>query len=541
MPVALRVPTRARNRVALSRTAGVLALTLVVFGLHWSGANTPSVAASDVVDARWNSPSLTIPNYSSLDGQVNISSGPKAVMVVQLQNARFVSIPKQCLKSSTINSRSQISADNSRLECWLTATKRERTVSFRTLVNGANTAMVRGNVTVSGSGGGAFPTRMITPGSPRAEPDLRLLSSPDFLNADVADFEKNGPHFWRGASVPNGTNGDYERSLNAVLDDWKSTNPDAVLVAGDMVNGHWAMDKAKTGVFGPVKTFDQKRKALERAAGTYYPQWLKRFSDRGLPVYTAMGDHEFGDDPFLGPKRRLAPTFEKNYAKYFSKNPAGEPLFTERPRGPHEFSAYAGRPRPDTLVVTLNVFDTTESGTRIRVDRQQMTWLRKVLAQANRDNVKWIIVQGHTPILWPVRVRGSSGLHYENGRKSELWKVFKKYGVDLYLSGEVHDLTATEADGITQIAHGGAFQYGLTNYLLLDFHGDFVYITARDYDATYRSGLPQDRVWETRPGGGPTSIEVKPEPFTVGTAMLLPDGTLASRSGLLLPWGGGFN
>ncbi|GAB2771250.1 hypothetical protein GCM10027020_25410 [Nocardioides salsibiostraticola] len=545
MSVALRVRARARNPTALNptglrRTAGVLALTMAVFGLHWSGANTPSVAASDVVSTQWSDAGLLVPNYSSLDGQVGVTAGPKTVMVIRLENARFVSIPKQCLKSSTINPRSRISADSQRLECWLTSTKNNRTVNFRTLVFGSNTAMVRAQVTVSGSGSGTFPSRMITPGAPRAVPGLRLLSSPDFLNADVADLRR-GPNFWRAASVPNGTNSDYERALNGVLDDWQSTKPDAVLVAGDMVNGHWGLDKAKTGVFGPVKTFNQKRKALARAASTYYSQWLKRFSSRDLDVFTAMGDHEFGDDPFLGPKRRLAPTFEKNYAKYFTKTPAGKPLFSERPRGKHEFSAYAGRPRPDTLVVTLNVFDTTKNGTRIRVDRQQMKWLRKVLAQAKRDDVKWIIVQGHTPILWPVRVRGSSGLHYENGRNSELWKVFKKYGVDLYLTGEVHDITATEADGITQIAHGGAFQFGLTNYLLLDFYGDFVYITARDYDATFSSGLPKDRVWETRPGGGPASIKVKPEPFTVGTAMLMPNGELTAKSGLLLPWNGGYN
>lgn len=533
--------SRSRLRPRLRRTAVALTLTMTALGLNWTGANTPSVAADDVVSAEWSDPSLLVANFSTLDGRVGISAGPKAVMVIRIENARFVSIPDECFNSSTVNVRSRISADNTRLECWLNATKKTRSIDFRTLVVGANAAMVKGTVTVSGVGSDALPGRMITPGSARAEPDLRLLSSPDFLNADVADLRLPGPNSWRSAGVPNGTNSDYERALDGVLDDWASTRPDAVLVAGDMVNGHWGLDKAKTGVFGPVKTFNQKRKALARAAGTYYPQWRERFEERNLDVYTAMGDHEFGDDPFLGPKRRLAPAFEKNYAKYFTKTRDGKPLFADRPRGQHEFSAYAGRPRPDTLVVTLNVFDTTKKGTRIRVDGQQMTWLKKVLAKAKRDDVKWIIVQGHTPILWPVRVRGSSGLHYEKGRNSKLWKVFKKYGVDLYLAGEVHDITATEADGITQIAHGGAFQYGLTNYLLLDFYADFVYVTARDYDANFRTGLPKERVWETRPGGGPTSITFKPDPFTVGTAMLLPDGDLAARSGLMKPWGGGFN
>ena len=57
-------------------------------------------------------------------------------------------------------------------------------------------------------------------------------------------------------------------------------------------------------------------------------------------------------------------------------------------------------------------------------------------------------MQGHVPILEPVRSRGSSGLHYPGGARSRLWRLFERYGVDIYLCGEVHDTTATTQDGI---------------------------------------------------------------------------------------------
>jgi len=73
----------------------------------------------------------------------------------------------------------------------------------------------------------------------------------------------------------------------------------------------------------------------------------------------------------------------------------------------------------------------------------------------------------HTPILWPVRARASSRLHIEGGRDSAVWKTMAKGGVDLYLCGEVHAITCTNADGIEQIVHGSLFGYVNTvNYLV---------------------------------------------------------------------------
>lgn len=522
------------NRRPGRRVAVLLALGVAVLGLPSAGAYGPSAAPTPT--ATWSQGSLFVASGSGLGGTLTVSPGDRTVVTLQLNNARLLAIPTGCQESSTTNIRSMISTDSSRLECWLGSSKRERRLSFVTLVVGATGAQVNGTVSASGGGSANLPTRFVTPGTASRALQLRLLSSPDFLNSDIGDLAR-GPNFWTPRRSENSINDAYRKALNAVLDDFAATNPDGVLVAGDLVDGLWGTDKAASGNFGPVETQAQRERALARAAATYYPQWLERFERRGLEVYAAIGDHEYGDDGWTAKKRALAPAFRKAFGRYLTRTRSGKPRFADRPRGPHEFTAYAGRPRPDVQIISIDTLDITEERARIHVEKQQMAWLKRVLAKANRDGVKWIIVQGHTPILFPTRVRGSSGLHYEGGRKSELWQVFKKYGVDLYLAGEVHDVTATEADGITQIAHGGAFQFGLTNYLLLDFYGDLIYLALRDFDSqkgSYRDG----RLWGLRPHGVPSSITIAPEPFTIGTGVLTSDGDLQSQSGMLMPWTG---
>lgn len=367
--------------------------------------------------------------------------------------------------------------------------------------------------------------------------DLRLLSSPDFLNADVADLRR-GPNYWSPKRSENGSNNSYERVLDKILDDWSAKEPDAVLVAGDLVDGHWGRDDLRTGNFGPVSNHTEMREALRRAAATYYPAWQRRFAAHGLDVYPATGDHEYGDNDWSSEKRYLAPYFAAEFARYFTTKKSGRPRFKDHPSGPHARTAYAWRPTPDVQVVSIDVFDITRQGAHVRVDRAQMTWLRKTLAKAKRDDVTWTVVQGHTPILGPVRFEHSSRLHYEGGAKSELWKVFKKYGVDVYLNGEVHDVTATVQDGILQLSHGGAFQYGLTNYALLDFRGDRLDITLNDYRLRLREARDRSRLWETTREGMKKVASLTGGPTTIGTMTLWAGGRITHRTGILRPFHG---
>lgn len=377
-----------------------------------------------------------------------------------------------------------------------------------------------------------------TPVDPVDTPlDLRLLSSPDFLNADVADL-RHGPGYWSPKRSENGSNASYERALDRILDDWVAQAPAGVLVAGDLVNGHWGRDTDLTGNFGPVRTRDEQRAALRRAAATYYPAWLERFRRHGLDVYPSTGDHEYGDNDWSPQKRFLAPKYAQEFARYFTTQGSGAPRFADHPKGPHARTAYAWRPHPNVQVVSIDVFDITRRAAHVRVDKAQLRWLRGVLDQARRDGVTWTVVQGHTPILGPTRYAHSSRLQYEGGRDSKLWKVFKRFGVDVYLCGEVHDVTATTQDGILQLAHGGAFQFGLTNYALLDFRSDRLDVTLNDYRLHMRNGKDRSRLWETTREGMRKVAVLTGGSSTIGTLSLSADGGIAARTGILLPFEG---
>ena len=530
-----------RSRAARLRVTGVVAGAALLTGyapIVSTGSAVEQQAAATTA-GRWSDGSTTATHLAPVVAALEVPPGPKQELRVTLDGARFLGIPEGCMDSSTLNVRSRLSASVETLYCWVRESDRTRRLTLTGLVVAPAGGAVDATVTSRG-GTTSLGRRLVLPGRDLPASRLRLVSSPDFLNADVGDL-RDTPARWTPRRHANSINGQYRRALDTVLDDWESLSPDAVLVAGDMVDGWWGTDPAGSGTFGPVDTPAQRRAALERAAATYYPQWLERFRERDLDVLTAMGDHEYGDDPWARRKGALARSFEGAYARHLGRQPERiarsrfDGVRVSRPRGVHRTTAYALRPRPDVQLITLNVFDITPQRSRVRLDEQQMRWLKQVLRRAERDRVRWIVVQGHTPILWPVRKKGSSGLHYEGGRRSELWRTFKRYGVDLYLAGEVHSTTASEADGVTQIAHGGAFQYGLTTALVLDFTDDFAWVSLRDYDARRGEARSGERLWETRPAGMPARLRIDPDAFTIGTGILLPDGDLTRQSGILRP------
>ena len=524
--------------VVIGATLALVAALLASCGNDDPGSAPPVAADADAESASWvdkDADAPTIASQTMVRGRVDLGSEAATErVVVHLVHARPTAIPAACDTSTVVRRRSYI--DGALLRC--NVAEGATSVTFDAIALGPPGTSVGG--TVMAIAGGevrrtALPERTILGGPATLSPDLRLLSSPDFLNADVGDLRK-GPGLWsdmaKGRRSENSTNKDYERTLGAIFDDWQSLAPVGVLVAGDLVDGRWGYDDAETGNFGPVDTHDQQRAALRRAARTYYPQWHQRFIDHDLAPFPAMGDHEYGDNPYPRRKRELADDFRNEFAREFTTDDRGRPLFANHPSGPARLTAYAGRPTPDLQIVTIDVFDITPARARIGVDPQQLAWLRGVLAKAKKDRVQWIVVQGHTPILEPVRARGSSQLSYPGAERSRLWRLFSRYDVDLYLAGEVHDTTVKQQGGVTQITHGGAFQFGLTTALLMDFYGDRLYLSLRDYDVRHDSS--DGRLWETRRAGLPRHISLVGDPVTIGTATLA-DGQLRGASGVLIP------
>ncbi|CAN5584861.1 hypothetical protein BH11ACT8_BH11ACT8_26000 [soil metagenome] len=479
----------------------------------------------------------TVPSLSLLRGRIDLDPSVDQV-TLSLDHARLVALPDACEPSTVVRRRSYV--DGGQLRCPLV--DGATTLTLTAIAFGRTGQSVGGQVSLLSGDEverSPVPGRALDGGPSTLSPDLRLLSSPDFLNADVGDL-RTGPGSWkdkpRATRSANSTTADYEKTLDGILSDWQGLDPAGVLVAGDLVDGRWGYDDARTGNFGPVTTTTQRRAALRRAARTYYPQWKQRFAAHGLTPYPAMGDHEYGDNPWPRRKRELAADFRSEWAREFTTDRSGAPLFRDHPQGPAATTAYAGRPTPEVQIVTIEVFDIPPARARVGLDRQQLTWLRGVLAKAKRDGVKFVIVQGHVPILFPVRARGSSLLHYPGAESSRLWKLFRRYDVDLYLCGEVHDTTAKEQGGVVQISHGGAFQFGLTTSLLMDFYGDRLYVTLRDYNVRHSDAPDGSRLWETRRAGLPRRISLAARPVTIGTATIK-DGHLVAPSGVLAPLG----
>lgn len=254
--------------------------------------------------------------------------------------------------------------------------------------------------------------------SPSSSQDQwKFVSAPDFTNIDVNFPEPK----WDGAL-------DYH--LGAI----RGENPDFLLVAGDLVMGRWWRTKEQ----------------VKYMADIYYSAWVKRMERHGLKYYAAVGDHDMGDNPWYpkGKKKKrwmgtwdcapieFVPLYRENFRKYL-KMPENGPKSNKR-------LAYYIEHK-NALIVTLNVFSPgglVANPWSAVVDQEQLQWLDSLLAK--RKNKKFKIIQAHTPVLGPVRVPNSSGMMIRGGRKSKLWQIMKKHDVDLYLCGEVHDMTAIQ-------------------------------------------------------------------------------------------------
>ncbi|MBS41836.1 MAG: hypothetical protein CMH83_01420 [Nocardioides sp.] len=537
---------RRRRAVAAAGTALALVTPLACgfsatpIGADVAGAVQPAEAAPAETLLTWLDGGATTASQQLVEGRIGLDrdrTAPVSRVRLLLDGARLVALPAACRPSTVTRLRSWF--DDDELVCDLKGARDHLDVTVITVAADASAAdapRVTGRVVLSG--GGERTTGLVTPreiegGEPDLVPDLRLLSSPDFLNGDVGDL-RQGPNSWTPARSENSTNPAYERALDTILDDWADLDPAGVLVAGDLVDGRWGYDDQDTGTFGPVDTPAQRKAAVRRAARTYYPQWQQRFDEHGLAVFPAIGDHEMGDNPWPQGKRDLAPTFKSEWSRAFTQTASGDPLYADHPDGPARLTAYAGRPTPDVQVVTLDLFDITPQRSRIGLDPQQRRWFAQVLRRADRDGVRWIVVQGHVPVVWPVPSRGSSDLHVPGGTRSKMWRLMKKYGVDLYLAGEVHDASTAVRDGIVQVAHGGIFQFGLTTALTMDFYGDGLYLTLRDYDVRTAEAADGSRLWETRRKGMPKRLSVQGGARVIGTASVR-DGRLVGPSGVLRP------
>jgi hypothetical protein len=377
--------------------------------------------------------------------------------------------------------------------------------------------------------------RPAEPDSPAraAEPAYTFVAAPDFLNQDVGDVRRL-PGWDPGD--PNPWTPGLQESIDVFLDEIADQHPHDVLVAGDLVEGHWTRDVANTGIFGPDRTTAQKARLMWRAGTFFRRAWVKRFTDRGLRVRAAVGDHDIGDNPWSGRRNRFKRDhlgeFRRLFARFHTRTAAGGHRYASRPKDTEwEDTAYSVRLAPDVLLVTLDVFHRTSHGVRTEVVGGQLAWLRNVLRRARKRGTRWIIVQGHTPILTPVRARSSSRLSLRGGARSPLWRTMRRFGVDLYLAGEVHDTTMRRANGVTQISTGGLLYLGQATYMTAQVYDDHIDFDVREFDS--RPSGEAGKLWQV--GNFRTSARriLVPGSHSVGTLTLTRDDRVTRAEGKL--------
>jgi len=375
----------------------------------------------------------------------------------------------------------------------------------------------------------------------RPEVAYRFVSIPDLFNADLGDVR--GQHGW-DAGDPNSMNPYYEEAIDVVLDAVEAEDPAFVAVAGDLVEGHWGEDLDNTGIFGPVGTEAERLRAITAAGDLYYGQWRDRFARRGLTVYPAVGDHEIGDDLGGQPmdqrwpagtfRHRAVPTYKAVWARNFT-TARGNHRYPLRPLGTQwEDTAYAVRPDDETLLVSVDVFRYNDRGVQPIVGGGQLRWLRGLLTDARRRGVDNVIVQGHVPVLGPVRAARSGRLAMLGGERSRFWRLLRAKGVDMYLAGEVHAVTAID-DGVLQVTHGGLIAWGGVNYLLVTVYDDgTVKLRLKDFALT---ATDRDHwLWQTSWKRQPLSVTYARGTRTVATGRYGRAGAFTRRTGLFKPY-----
>jgi len=272
----------------------------------------------------------------------------------------------------------------------------------------------------------------------------------------------------------------WEDAMDWFLTGMKKEGPAFSLNAGDIMDARWWNDPAQ----------------VRRQTELYWGGFRKRFEDKEIRLYIAPGDHEYGDDQGLR-KMHLAPVFGEQFAKIFDMPQNGPP---------HKKGRAYSFAKGNLAVITVDTFEDAGKRMSMTVSGEQLKWFEGELKKY--QDKQFIIVQGHVPVVGPVKSKNSSANMLEGGAKSRFWKTMVKHGVDAYFCGEHHRITARQHDGIWQVVHGALWgtQKDL-NYLRGSVWPDRLELELFRFDVEY-SGRRLTDQHPHRGNGGPWS-EVK--------------------------------
>lgn len=306
-----------------------------------------------------------------------------------------------------------------------------------------------------------------------------------------------------------------------------------ILLPGDSGRGRWHRRRFLQQNFPG----SMPEEAILKAGHLCYSGMIEAFKKGGYgTLLMAVGDHELGDNPW--PARsaaaRCQPQYREAFAREFNMEADGlsfrypQPIgeAPSRPLGTqHESTSYAYQHK-NVLFVTVDVFD-QKSPTRVIGDQgtvtgavtgKQLEWLEFVLSEARIEpSIRYVFVQGHLPVLYPVRKVGSSGMMMDDGEESPFWKTLRKHQVDIYFAGEVHANTATKdpvSDLVQVVTRGNWFD----NFVTVDVSEQRIELVVHAQGAAKREYEPVGRLVIDK-SGERTQFEGEGE-----LALLDPDG-----------------
>ena len=385
---------------ACAVAAGLLARAPARRRRHVGGACTGS--------PRWRGP--TAPAAASegcgAAGAGHPGPGGATEATVRVAGGTVAGLPDACAPSTVIRRRSYLSARRAPpLVCDVVDERgQELAVEVR-----AGAAPGPLTVTVSRRrhrDAGARP-RSVVPGPPDTPRRLRLLSEPGLperrrrrpATAAPASGTRAGPPTppARPTSGPSTTSWTTGSGSSRTRCWWRATWSTAAGVA----------TRTTPATSGRSATPAQRATAARLAAATYYPQYLQRFREHHLDLYPAAGDHEYGDNPWTaveaaagagvpGAVRALLHPHPVRATRGSATTRRGRTPGRRTPSGRRRTSRWSPSTRSTSPPTTPGSGSTASS----------CAGWRGCSARPSADGVRWTIVQGHVPILEPVRSRG---------------------------------------------------------------------------------------------------------------------------------------
>ena len=330
-------------------------------------------------------------------------------------------------------------------------------------------------------------------------PPWSFISFPDLFNFDVADISAGqdadiaavfdddyGRRLVQAPGwVPEGDNYMTPQLAAALLHQMRGMvasaggEPKALLIAGDLLGGHWVDDRARfEALFGTEG--GTMADAVQTASAVMYV-WLRELAAQGgvETVIAALGDHDIGDNPWRPDTDKaclvneMKRAFGQGMVAPLDLPDTWNDLPSRAPEGDGAYDEATFVHQVENVAfVTLDLFrfeapdtELCPFGGAVLADStpRMLDWLGRVLDAAEADpDIDHVVVQAHPPILWPVNARLSSHLRLSGGTESDLWQLLRTHGTDAggkvraYIAGEVHATTVLqdEPSGILQITHG---------------------------------------------------------------------------------------